>query len=67
MKSLINTALVDDYIASNKMSRKQFCKKCGIGISEFSKIMTQTYGFKESVIVKIATTIGKDVEQLLIL
>lgn len=40
MNSHVNKSLIEKYLKANKLSKKEFCKKCKIGISTLRRVMS---------------------------
>lgn len=39
MEQLVNVTLINEYIETNRLTEKEFCKQCKISTSAFYKIM----------------------------
>lgn len=58
MKTWIKVDLIANYLKSNKISKKEFCKRAGISLSVLNKILADKHNFRSDAIVKVANTIG---------
>ncbi len=50
---ILNTKIILDYLKTNKLSKKDFCEKCGISLSHFNKVLKNNYA-DEITITKIS-------------
>lgn len=39
MQWIFKKEIIEEYISANKLTKKEFCKQCGISISTFYRIM----------------------------
>ena len=66
MKVEFNIKLIEDYIQNNKLSKKEFCKQCGIGEPILRKILKNQQNFRLSALFKIARELNINVQELFI-
>ena len=66
MKVEFNIKLIEDYIKNNKLSKKEFCKLCGIGKPILRKILKNQQNLRLSALFKIARALNINVHELFI-
>ena len=64
MDNQIKIEIIRDYLFFNKMTKKEFCNKCGIGISVLNKILARKCNFRVSAVFKIARFLNMQIYQL---
>ncbi|MDE7395705.1 MAG: helix-turn-helix domain-containing protein [Clostridiales bacterium] len=63
MDKLINTNLITEYITANRLTQKEFCKQCKIGLSQLYRIM-RGENVMLTAVWKISKYMGVDLCQL---
>ena len=66
MEAKINTKLIDDYIKDNNLSKKEFCKLCGISQQILRKILRNQQNFYMTALFKVARTFKLHIHELFI-
>ena len=60
MKTFIKVHLIQKYLKEHKISKTEFCRRVGVSIGVFNKILLDKWNFRVEAIVKIANYIGTD-------
>ncbi len=55
---LINVGLISEYMSANNLTKKEFCKKCGISLYLLNKIFNQQENANIVALFKIARTMN---------
>ena len=66
MEARINTKLIEDYIKDNNLSKKEFCKICGISQQILRKILRNQQNFYITALFKVARTLKLHIHELFI-
>ncbi len=64
MKNVININLIIDYMLKHNLSKRKFCKLCGIGVSIFDKIINNDLYFGIKSLFKIADVLDIEIYEL---
>lgn len=56
--TIIKTELIDSYIAENKLSKTEFCRRCKIGTKTLKKIYDNNDNFEIIALFKIARVLA---------
>ncbi len=64
MKNFIDTKLISDYIENNGLTKKEFCRQCGITVSTLNNILKGN-DFKTSSLRKLARTLNISSDRIL--
>lgn len=64
--SRINTDLIHEYMTKNGLCKKTFCKRCGISISTYDKVIKQQENLNIIALFKIARAMNLYIKDLFV-
>lgn len=66
MKSKIDIVKLNNYRKENGLSLTAFCKKCGIGINTYNKMVNNDMNYRTTALFKVARTMEIQIKDLFI-
>ncbi len=63
-KNSVNTNMIIRFMKNEKLTKKEFCKRCGIGIKTLNKILNGQDNVRVIAIYKITIVMGINMSQL---
>lgn len=66
MSNQMNVQFFYDYLKSNNLSKRAFCKICKISVATFEKILSGTENFKVYALYKISRALNIDISDMIL-